>query len=140
MPILRSHERLEKQLDDWVAKDPAIMRDGSLTPTMGKKRILFSQFMIGNPLLNPESVQVLETTSEENILSGTRVGEESFSISPVMLGDNTTTTASTTTSSPQSKKMTGDGSVIKSSKTAQKNLTYVSDDFLEYIPPARTRR
>ena len=134
MPILRSHERLEKQLDDWVAKDPAIMRDGSLTPTMGKKRILFSQSMIGNPLLNPESVQVLETTSEENILSGTRVGEESFSISHVMLGDNTTT------SSHQPKKMAGDGSVIKSSKTAQKNLTYVSDDFLEYTPPARTRR
>ena len=46
--------------------------------------------MIGNPLLNPESGQVLDTTSEENILSGTRVGEESFSISPVMVGDNTT--------------------------------------------------
>merc|ERR1712179_520025 len=40
--------------------------DGTLTPTRGRKRILFSQSMIGNPLLNPESGQVLETTQEED--------------------------------------------------------------------------
>ena len=44
--------------------------------------------MIGNPLLNPESGQVLETTSEKNILSGTRVGEEFF---PLVVPDNTIT-------------------------------------------------
>ena len=64
--------------------------DGSLTPTRGKMRILFSQSMIGNPLLNPESGHVLETTSEEDVLLGTVVGEESFVISPVVVGDNST--------------------------------------------------
>ena len=98
---------------DWLSKDPAINTnttpgnkrkskggegddsldksgDGSLTPTRSKKRILFSQSMIGNPLLNPESGHVLETTSEEDVLLGTVVGEESFVISPVVVGDNST--------------------------------------------------
>jgi hypothetical protein len=40
-------------------------------------RVLISQSIIGNPLLNPESGQVLETTSKEDIHLGTRLGEES---------------------------------------------------------------
>jgi hypothetical protein len=108
--LVRSLERFDKQLLDWLAKDPANNTsttpgankrkskggegeesfdksgDGTLTPTRGRKRILFSQSMIGNPLLNPESGQVLETTSEEDILSGTGLGEESFIISPVVFG------------------------------------------------------
>ena len=98
---------------DWLSKDPAINTnttpgnkrkskggegddsldksgDGSLTPTRSKKRILFSQSMIGNPLLNHESGHFLETTSEEDVLLGTVVGEESFVISPVVVGDNST--------------------------------------------------
>merc|ERR1719427_1409107 len=65
--------------------------DGTETPTRGRKRTLFSQSMIGNPLLNPESGQVLNTTSEESIMSGTVIGEESFAISPVVVGINSTT-------------------------------------------------
>merc|ERR1711892_1605372 len=95
---------------DWMAKDPATNTngtpgankrkskggedespdksgDGTLTPTRSKKRILFSQSMIGNPLLNPESGHILETTSEEDVLSGTTIGEESFVISPVVVGN-----------------------------------------------------
>merc|ERR1711892_868740 len=98
---VRTLERFEKQLMDWMAKDPATNTngtpgankrkskggedespdksgDGTLTPTRSKKRILFSQSMIGNPLLNPESGHILETTSEEDVLSGTTIGEESF--------------------------------------------------------------
>eukprot|EP00090_Calanus_glacialis_P042984 TRINITY_DN7612_c0_g1_i1.p1 TRINITY_DN7612_c0_g1~~TRINITY_DN7612_c0_g1_i1.p1 ORF type:complete len:1486 (-),score=621.94 TRINITY_DN7612_c0_g1_i1:145-4602(-) len=111
---VRSLERFDKLLQDWLAKDPANNTsttpgankrkskggdgeespdksgDGTLTPTRSKKRILFSQSMIGNPLLNPESGQVLETTSEEDILSGTTLGEESFIISPVVVGNSST--------------------------------------------------
>merc|ERR1719427_1252347 len=64
--------------------------DGTETPTRGRKRTLFSQSMIGNPLLNPESGQVLNTTSEESIMSGTVIGEESSAISPVVVGINST--------------------------------------------------
>eukprot|EP00092_Neocalanus_flemingeri_P098064 GFUD01125052.1.p1 GENE.GFUD01125052.1~~GFUD01125052.1.p1 ORF type:complete len:1501 (+),score=547.17 GFUD01125052.1:57-4559(+) len=107
---VRSVERFDKLLSDWLARDPANnssttpgankrknkgeedspdkSADGSLTPTRGRKRILFSQSMIGNPLLNPESGQVLETTSEEDLMSGTVLGEESFTISPVVLGNS----------------------------------------------------
>jgi len=107
---VRTLERFEKQLMDWMAKDPATNTngtpgankrkskggedespdksgDGTLTPTRSKKRILFSQSMIGNPLLNPESGHILETTSEEDVLSGTTIGEESFVISPVVVGN-----------------------------------------------------
>jgi len=104
---VRSLEKFEKQLQDWLAKDPSHNTttpgankrkskggegedspadksgDGTLTPTRGRKRILFSQSMIGNPLLNPESGQVLETTSEEDALSGTTLADGSFVISPV---------------------------------------------------------
>merc|ERR1719431_2170010 len=103
---VRSLEKFEKQLLDWLAKDPSHNTttpgankrkskggegedspadksgDGTLTPTRGRKRILFSQSMIGNPLLNPESGQVLET-SEEEALSGTTLADGSFIISPV---------------------------------------------------------
>ena len=97
-------------MQDWLAKDPSNERttpgankrkskggegeespdksgDGTLTPTRGRKRILFSQSMIGNPLLNPESGQVLETTSEEEALSGTTLGDGSFIISPVVVNN-----------------------------------------------------
>ena len=79
-PILSSLERFDHVLHFWQqAKDPAITTpsdkmksmggdgddsldngDESLTPTSGMKRILFSQSLKGNPLLNPESGQVLE--------------------------------------------------------------------------------
>jgi len=107
---VRSLERFDKQLQDWLAKDPSNERttpgankrkskggegeespdksgDGTLTPTRGRKRILFSQSMIGNPLLNPESGQVLETTSEEEAFSGTTLGDGSFIISPVVVNN-----------------------------------------------------
>ena len=88
----RSLERFDKQLQDWLAKDPANTTnnkrkckgcDGEESPdrikdgTRSKKRILFSQFMIGNPTFNPSSGQVLETTNGEDILSGTTLGNSS---------------------------------------------------------------
>merc|ERR1719186_469186 len=110
---VRSLERFDKLLSDWLARDPGNSTsttpgankrkggnagedspekslDGTETPTRGRKRTLFSQSMIGNPLLNPESGQVLNTTSEESIMSGTVIGEESFAISPVVVGINST--------------------------------------------------
>ena len=45
--------------------------------------------MNGNPLFNLESGQVLETTFEEDILS-TGLGDESFIISPVVVGNTST--------------------------------------------------
>ena len=99
-----------KQMQDWLAKDPAIIisttpwankrkgkggdgeespeksGDGTLTPARSKKIILSSQSLIGNPLLNPESGQGLEITSDEDILSGTSLGEESLIIIPVVVG------------------------------------------------------
>ena len=109
----RSLERSDKQLQDWLAKDPSNnisttpgdnnmkskgldgeespdkSGDGNLTPTRSKKRILLSQSMNGNPLFNLESGQVLETTFEEDILS-TGLGDESLIISPVVVGNTST--------------------------------------------------
>ena len=84
----RALERFEKQLLDWLVKDPAICTsttpgnkrknkggagddidkygewDGStLTPTRSEKMILFFQSMRGNRWLNFKPEQVLETTS-----------------------------------------------------------------------------
>ena len=94
----RSLEGFDKQLQDWLAKDPAIntsttpgtnkrkrrggdgeegpdeISDGTLTPTKNKKRILFSQSKIGKPLLNADSGHHVEPTSEQTSLSGTGLG------------------------------------------------------------------
>ena len=59
--------------------------DGTLTQTRSKNRILFSQSMIVNPLPNPESGHILETTSEEDVL--TTLGDESLGISPMVVGN-----------------------------------------------------
>ena len=95
-----------KQLQDWLVinistnplsnkrkgkggdgeESPDKSGDGTLNPARSKKIILSSQSLIGNPRLNPESGQGLETTSEEDILSATSLGEESFIIIPVVVG------------------------------------------------------
>ena len=74
--IIRSLEKFDKQLTDWLAKDPASQepaedarkshasntdsgdetrQDGSMTPTRNRKRILFSQTM-SNSLLDPDQL------------------------------------------------------------------------------------
>ena len=74
--VIRSVEKFDKQLRDWLAKDPSISRgedapaakntdeddgdenattDGSLTPTRSRKRILFSQ-TLSNTLLDPDQL------------------------------------------------------------------------------------
>ena len=109
MTNYRYLERFDKLLLDLLANNPAMNTstnpgnkrkggdgddslnksgDGTLTQTRSKNRTLFSKSMIGKHLLNPESDQLLEETSEEEILSGTGVGEESFGVSPVVVGDN----------------------------------------------------
>lgn len=85
---VRSLERFDKQLTDWLSKDPTSkdsttpggskrkskggedespekVSDGTLTPTRGRKRILFSQSSIGNPLLNPEYGKSPNSVGEE---------------------------------------------------------------------------
>ena len=109
MTNYRYLERFDKLLLDLLANNPAMNTstnpgnkrkggdgddslnksgDGTLTQTRSKNRTLFSKSMIGKHLLNPESDQLLEETSEEEILSGTGVGVESFGVSPVVVGDN----------------------------------------------------
>merc|ERR1712142_548648 len=103
---VRSLERFDKQLQDWLVKDPSNegstpgankrkskvgegeesldkSGSGAFTPTRGRKRILFSRSMTYNSLLNPESGHVLETTYEEATLLGTTLGKGSFIRSPM---------------------------------------------------------
>ena len=70
--IIRSLEKFDKQLTDWLAKDPASQepaedarkssvdsqddpQEGSMTPTRNRKRILFSQTM-STSLLDPDQL------------------------------------------------------------------------------------
>merc|ERR1719186_1654536 len=133
---VRSLERFDKLLSDWLARDPGNSTsttpgankrkggnggdespekslDGTETPTRGRKRTLFSQSMIGNPLLNPESGQVLNTTSEESILSGTVIGEESFAISPVVVGSNSTSRVDRGSETETSVGVEGDDTLVE---------------------------
>jgi len=147
---VRSLERFEKQVADWLAKDPsnnpsttpgASKRkskggegeespdksgDGTLTPTRGRKRILFSQSMIGNPLLNPESGQVLEATSEEEALSGSALGEDSFIISPVVVANDTNARVERT-----SQEQDGDATLVEDASLS-KNTEVDKDDTEEF--------
>jgi len=140
---VRSLEKFEKQLQDWLAKDPSHNTttpgankrkskggeseespadksgDGTETPTRGRKRILFSQSMIGNPLLNPESGQVLETTSEEEALSGTTLADGSFIISPVVVNNTKVDTT---------REEDGDTTLVEDASKAEHEGTVVDKD------------
>jgi len=136
---VRSLERFDKLLSDWLARDPGNSTsttpgankrkggngespekslDGTETPTRGRKRTLFSQSMIGNPLLNPESGQVLNTTSEESIMSGTVIGEESFAISPVVVGINSTSRVDRGSETETSVGVDGDDTLVENNGVA----------------------
>merc|ERR1719186_225118 len=132
---VRSLEKFDKLLSDWLARDPGNSSsttpgankrkggngdespekslNGTETPTRGRKRTLFSQSMIGNPLLNPESGQVLNTTSEESIMSETVIGEESFAISPVVVGINNTSRVDRGSETDTSVGVEGDDTLVE---------------------------
>jgi len=84
--VIRSLEKFDKQLTDWLAKDPSgneenqeddVTRktsvtdsgdentDGSMTPTRSRKRILFSQSM-SNTLLDPDQLPMKVSRSSSS--------------------------------------------------------------------------
>ena len=86
--VIRSVEKFDKQLKDWLAKSPSIVNDdpdpdatkktsatdsgdegntdGSMTPTRSRKRILFSQ-TLSNTLLDPEIPLKVSRTSSSSV-------------------------------------------------------------------------
>jgi len=105
---VRSLERFDKQLTDWLSKDPSSkesttpggskrkskggedespekVSDGTLTPTRGRKRILFSQSILGNPLLNPEYGKSPNSNGEEVPLDV--ISEGSLAVSNEVLNE-----------------------------------------------------
>jgi len=84
--VIRSLEKFDKQLTDWLAKDPSGNEDnqegdmtrktsvtdsgdentdGSMTPTRSRKRILFSQSM-SNTLLDPDQLPLKVSRSSSS--------------------------------------------------------------------------